>query len=65
MEFVHTFSSGLIFPNLVNQELEEFAFQYMLHHLTSVVQSESFAELDGELVKCLMGILAESGAFKY
>jgi len=37
----------------------------MLHHLTMVVKSESFAELDGETIKSLMVELAEQGAFKY
>lgn len=47
------------------QELEEFSFQYMLYHLTAVVQSESFQELDGETIKNLMIVLADNGAFKY
>ncbi|XP_021955121.1 RCC1 and BTB domain-containing protein 1 isoform X1 [Folsomia candida] len=47
------------------KELEEFSFQYMLYHLTAVVQSESFQELDGETIKNLMIVLADNGAFKY
>ena len=47
------------------QDLEEFTFQYMLHHLTAVIKSESFAELDGDMVKNLMVALADQNAFRY
>jgi RCC1 and BTB domain-containing protein len=47
------------------KDLEEFTFQYMLHHLTAVIKSESFAELDGDLIKHLMVELADQNAFKY
>jgi len=45
--------------------LEEFSFHYMLHHLTTVVKTESFSELDGDTVKGLMSSLADFGAFRY
>jgi RCC1 and BTB domain-containing protein len=47
------------------KELEEFSFQYMLHHLTAVVQSDAFQELDGDVIKHLIINLAENSAFKY
>ncbi|ODN05802.1 RCC1 and BTB domain-containing protein 1 [Orchesella cincta] len=47
------------------KELEEFSFQYMLHHLTAVVQSDSFQDLDGDTIRNLMIQLAKNGAFRY
>jgi len=47
------------------KELEDFSFQYMLHHLTAVVQSDGFKDLTGDTLTHLMVLLGASGAFKY
>jgi hypothetical protein len=61
---VNNDSSTFALLNIL-QDLEDFSFQYMLHHLTAVVESESFLELDGDTIKNLMIALANNGAFKY
>jgi len=44
--------------------LEEHCFSFALNHMTQVVRSEAFAELDDSLAKQFIYKAAEHGAFK-
>jgi len=46
------------------KDLEEFCFQFITSHLTSVSQTKSFKELDAETVKILVIEAGKAGAFK-
>ncbi len=47
-----------------SRDLESFCFRFMLNHLTEVVQTEAFRELDGGVVTDLMVKVAVKGGFK-
>ncbi|XP_063224238.1 RCC1 and BTB domain-containing protein 1-like isoform X3 [Bacillus rossius redtenbacheri] len=46
------------------KELEEFCFRYSLNHMTGIVQTESFALLDEQILKDFIVKAARSGVFK-
>ena len=48
----------------VLQSLYEFSFKFALKHMTQVVLSETFAQLDGSLAKEFIQQAAKHGVFK-
>ena len=50
---------------MIFQNLEQYCFLFIINHLTAVVQSPAFLELDDRVVKNLMVRCAQKGAFKY
>lgn len=47
------------------QDLENYCLRFAVHHLTAVVQTESFAKLDEATLKQFIARVAEMGAFRY
>uniref|UniRef100_A0A3Q3DC17 RCC1 and BTB domain containing protein 2 n=1 Tax=Hippocampus comes TaxID=109280 RepID=A0A3Q3DC17_HIPCM len=46
------------------RDLEEFCFKFCINHLTSVTQTQAFAEMDHDLLKNFIGKASRHGAFR-
>lgn len=59
----HIESHGLAI--LVFQDLEEYCLRFAVHHLTAVVQTETFSKLEEATMKHFISRVARMGAFRY
>ena len=46
------------------QKLEERCYRFAMNHLTQVVQSETFNQIDGSIAKVIIQKVAQLGAFR-
>lgn len=46
------------------KDLEEYSFRFSLNHMTAVVQSDGFQQLDDSIAKAFVSKAAKNGAFK-
>ncbi|XP_056329756.1 RCC1 and BTB domain-containing protein 2-like [Danio aesculapii] len=46
------------------RDLEEFCFKFCVNHLTSVTQTQAFADMDHDLLKNFISKASRYGAFK-
>ena len=48
----------------MHQKLEEQCYGFAMNHLTQVVQSEAFNQIDGSIAKVIIQKVAQLGAFR-
>ena len=53
------------FSPFFSQELEDFCFKFAVNHMTAVVQTDAFHNLDEVYLKEFLNKAAQWGAFKY
>ena len=64
MQLVYIISWRLLFPSSVVQKLEDHCYRFAMNHMTKVVNSEAFSQIDSSIARLIVQKVAQMGAFK-